>query len=76
MSRKVSEVTKDFEEFRSNELSVGEILDACACVMADMTKEDVLDVTDILKIPMVIVSVLKKAVEDKEKENEDGTEKD
>lgn len=76
MSRKVSEVTKDFEEFRSNELSVGEILDALSCVMADMASEDILNPIDMLKIPMVIVNALKKVIEDKEKENEDGTEKD
>lgn len=76
MSKTVSEVTKDFEEFRSNELSVGEILDASACVIADMVREDVLEPVDLLKIPAVIVSTLEKAIEDKEKENEDGTEKD
>lgn len=76
MSKTTSEVTKDFEEFRSNELSVGEIIDASACVVADMVREDVLSPIDMLKIPMVIVATLRKAIEDKEKENEDGTEKD
>lgn len=76
MSKKTSEVTKDFEEFRGHELNVGEILDASACVMADMVREDALSPADILKIPAVIICVLKKVIEDKEKENEDGTEKD
>lgn len=76
MSKTTSEATKDFEEFRNNELSVGEIIDASACVMADMVSEDVLNPIDMLKIPMVIVAVLKKAIEDREKENENGTEKD
>lgn len=76
MSKTMSEMTKEVDEFRNNELSVGDILDASACVMADMMSEEVLSPIDILKIPMVIVATLKKAIEDREKENEDGTEKD
>lgn len=78
MSKKMSEATedKDFEEFRNNELSVGEILDASICVVSDMVRECVLSPIDMLKIPAVITRVLEKAVEDKEKENEDGTEED
>ena len=74
--KKMSEAEKRSEEFRSNELTVGEVLDASAEVIAKLVAEEVLSPMDVVRMPMILIHILKEAVKSKEEDSEDGTEED
>ena len=74
--KKMSEEERKSIEFRSKEVSVGEVIDASADVIANLVSEKLLSPLDVVRMPAIIIHILKKAVDNKKEDSENGTEED